>query len=257
MRWLVEVASLGKSDKESLFVEAESWQKALQAARAQRGESAPMSGFSIELLDEGCRAVDPMARLRYEVRRAPEDGPGAKSVPPRPSSHPPAAAASPGSKRSVPVAAARTVMMGSGPAAVEAVPAAPHAPPVHAPVAAAPVAAAQVAPAGADVAVNVPSQVIFKREQDATDALPMTYREYVYLVPPGTTEAAAETLLLTQLEMVRTSVDRVPSAKLVNLGVFDVSFQGRPPVPPLATLAWKDWRGPPVLSFPRRPQPHA
>ncbi len=84
MRWLVEVTSLGKSEKESLFVEAESWQKALQAARAQRGETAPMSGFSIELLDEGCRAVDPMSRLRYEVRKAPEDGPAdARRPPPR------------------------------------------------------------------------------------------------------------------------------------------------------------------------------
>src|SRR6516162_1520812 len=83
MRWVVEVSSLGSSEKESLHVEAESWQKALQAARSQRGESAPMSGFSIELLDDGCRAVDPMSRKRYEVRRAPED-----SI--RPSAPPPA-----------------------------------------------------------------------------------------------------------------------------------------------------------------------
>ncbi len=44
---------MGKGDKESLLVEAESWQKALQSARTQRGETAPMSGFSIELLDDG------------------------------------------------------------------------------------------------------------------------------------------------------------------------------------------------------------
>src|SRR5260370_10893037 len=72
MRWVVEVTSLGKTEKESLRVEAETWQKALQSARAQRGENGPMSGFSIELLDDGCRAVDPMSRVRYEVRRAPE-----------------------------------------------------------------------------------------------------------------------------------------------------------------------------------------
>src|SRR5580704_4359886 len=71
MRWLVDVTSLGKSDKESIVVESESWQKALQGARAQRGETAPMSGFSIELLDDGCRAIDPVARLRYEVHKAP------------------------------------------------------------------------------------------------------------------------------------------------------------------------------------------
>ena len=39
-----------------------------------------------------------------------------------------------------------------------------------------------------------------------------TYREYVYLVPPGTTEAAAETLLATQFELVR-SVARPAAAR--------------------------------------------
>src|SRR5277367_2326569 len=82
MRWLVEVTSLGKTEKDSLYVDADSWQKALQVARSLRGESEPLSGFSIELLDEGCRAVDPISRVSYEVHRAPDDG---RSVGPRPS----------------------------------------------------------------------------------------------------------------------------------------------------------------------------
>ena len=73
MRWLVEVSSLGKTDLQQFCVEAESWQRALQAARAQRGEEGPMSGFSIELLEEGYRAVDPLARVRFVVKRAPDD----------------------------------------------------------------------------------------------------------------------------------------------------------------------------------------
>jgi hypothetical protein len=266
MRWLVEVTALGKTDKESLYVEAESWQKALQAARSQRGDTAPMSGFSIELLDDGCRAVDPMSRLRYQVRKAPDDAPGAKSQPPRPASQPaapaaPAAPAQPASSTKKPVAAAvspgRTMLMGSGAAPQPPAPSAQPqvAPPVPviqpAPVAPSPPHAP--ASARADVAATVPSQIIFKREQDATEAMPLTYREYVYLVPPGTPEAAAETLLATQLELVKTSLERVPPGKLVNLGVFDVAFQGRPPVPPLATAQWKDWRGAPVFSFPRHP----
>ena len=44
----------------------------------------------------------------------------------------------------------------------------------------------------------------------------------------------------------------MPAGKLVNLAVFDMTFQGKPPVPPLATLTWKDWRGAPVVAFPRR-----
>src|SRR5580693_4511052 len=94
MRWLVEVTSLGRTEKDSLYVDAESWQKALQVARTLRGETEPMSGFSIELLDEGCRAVDPATRIAYEVHRAPED---ARPPTSRPSAVPPrpAAAAEP------------------------------------------------------------------------------------------------------------------------------------------------------------------
>jgi hypothetical protein len=240
MRWLVEVTALGKSEKQQVFVDAESWQKALQAARSQRGEAGPMSGFSIELLDEGCRAVDPMSRLRYEVRRAPDGA----SVPPPAVAHPPAAApaASAPSRPAPPAAkkapgAARTMMMGSSAGAAAVEPAAPHAPvavtPPHAPPAAGP-------------------QIIYKREQDPTETMPLTYREYVFLVPPGTSEAAAESLLLTQFEMVRASLGDRAGGKLVNLAVFDLLFKGKPPVPPLATLNWKDWRGGPVMAHPRR-----
>src|SRR6478609_8951427 len=75
MRWLVEVSSTSKTDLQKFCVEAESWQRALQAARAQRGEEGPMSGFSIELLEEGYRAVDPASRLRFVVKRAADDTP--------------------------------------------------------------------------------------------------------------------------------------------------------------------------------------
>jgi hypothetical protein len=293
MRWLVEVTSLGKSDKESLFLDADSWQKALQAARAQRGDSAPMSGFSIELLDDGCRAVDPVSRVRYDVHKAPDEAPGARSQPPRPASQAPAPAA-PAAPAAAP-APAHAPAQPHAPAAHPSAPRAPVVPSTRPQPAAGPqrtttsagMQAAHVAPAvvpqpphvmapaampvpvvmhappapaapRADVAATVPSQIIFKREQDPTDAMPLAYREYVYAVPPGTTEAMAETLLATQLELVRASLERLPPGKLVNMAVFDVVFQGKPPVPPLLTLAWKDWRGAPVVSHPRRapaPQP--
>jgi hypothetical protein len=279
MRWLVEVTSLGKTEKDSLYVDADSWQKALQVARSLRGESEPLSGFSIELLDEGCRAVDPVSRMSYEVHRAPEDGRSASTRPstappppvaPRPASpavaapqapQPPQALVSPQAvapkavapKAVVPsaeppprsrpsISAAATMMIGPKPAPVAAS-AAPVGPPVE-------TASAFAARA---VISNLPSQVVFKREQDATEALPLTYREYVYVVPPGSTEAAATTLVHSQFDLVRASLDRMPAGKLVNLAVFDMTFQGKPPVPPLATLVWKDWRGSALVSFPRQP----
>ena len=242
MRWLVEVTALGKSEKQQVFVDAESWQKALQAARSQRGDAGPMSGFSIELLDEGCRAVDPMSRLRYEVRRAPDGGAAPSAPPPAPhaGSQPPPrpapsapASTAPSPPKKAPPVAPRTVMMGSGAIATAVEPA----------------TAAPVPVAGPGGSANV----LYKREQDATESMPLTYREYVFLVPAGTSEAVAETLLEAHFETVREALERVPPGKLVNLAVFDLVFKGKPPVPPLATLNWKDWKGAPVVAFPRRP----
>src|SRR5260370_23485736 len=87
MRWFVEISPLGQKAGPSttLCVEAPQWQPALQKARACRGDNGALSNFSIELLDDGYRAIDPMTRLRYIVRRAPDDAPlanGAASVPP-------------------------------------------------------------------------------------------------------------------------------------------------------------------------------
>ena len=73
MRWLVEVTSIGKSDTQSFCVESDSWQKALQGVMTERGGTGSLSSFSIELLEDGYRAVDPQARMRYVVKRAPDD----------------------------------------------------------------------------------------------------------------------------------------------------------------------------------------
>jgi hypothetical protein len=196
MRWLVEVTPLGNSaETESVQVEADTWHAALVTVRAARGEAAGLSGFSIELLDNGCRAVDPASHQRYRVTTLADS-----------------------------VAAAAT---GAAHGVVTSQP-----------------------PPAADATV-VTSQIIFKREQDRTPSQPLTYREYVYLVPHGTTNVAAERLLQAQLALVRTSLAPMPLGKLVNLAAFDIHFKGRPPVAPLATLTWKDWHGTAVVSFPR------
>ncbi|HEX9298134.1 MAG TPA: GAF domain-containing protein [Polyangiaceae bacterium] len=76
MRWFVEVASIGQAEaSEQWVVEAAQWQPALQAARSLRGEASEMSGFSVELLEDGFRAIDPATFVRYIVRRAPDGTP--------------------------------------------------------------------------------------------------------------------------------------------------------------------------------------
>jgi hypothetical protein len=75
MRWFVQISPMGgqAGDEATLTVEAPQWQPALQKARAIRGHDGALSNFSIELLDDGYRAIDPTTRLRYVVRRAPDD----------------------------------------------------------------------------------------------------------------------------------------------------------------------------------------
>ena len=59
MRWFVEVAEGSHAAAERLVVEAAHWQPALKAARSLRGELGETSGFSVELLEDGFRAIDP------------------------------------------------------------------------------------------------------------------------------------------------------------------------------------------------------
>ena len=270
MRFFVEVTPIGKAEMQSYCVEAESWQKALQAARMMRNDAGPISGFSIELAEEGCRAVDPMARLRYVVRKAPANAPLTPGAPAQILSVPPAAGAAPSvapASAGHAVASAkpgsRTVQYASTGAA--AVAAAPVVAPVAKP---APVVVAPAPPASGpkpipDEAKTMPSlppdeeeglHVIYRREQEPTPTSPLHYREDVFAVAPGTSEADAERILRAQLQIIQDALKAKRSAKYVNLAVFDQVFEGRPPVPPLVTLSWKDWKGPePVLTYPRRP----
>jgi hypothetical protein len=263
MRWVVEVSSIGKTDLQKFCVEAESWQRALQAARAQRGEEGPMSGFSIELLDEGYRAVDPLARVRFVVKRAPDDmpitppltkdaasakpasiapaaptsSPATKSSPPRPGADKSPSAPPSTAPTTKPTTAAS--LMGAGPA-TSAAPAAP--------------AAASTSPAAVGSAVPglPPMKLLSSREQNPTESSPLTYREYSFAVPTGTNEATCVEVLRAQLKLVDAHLANAKMGKLVNLAVFDVEFTGKPPSPPIATLSWKDWKGEPVIGYPRR-----
>jgi hypothetical protein len=284
MRWLVEVSALGKTDQQKFCVEAESWQRALQAARAERGEDGPMSGFSIELLEEGYRAVDPLARVRFVVKRAPDDmpvtpsskakdggaKPAAKGVPPTPpsSAEPPTqkqipptpSSASAAAKKQNDVAAkakpaeassdakataqvppaqkkGQTMTFGSEGASTEkAVTAERAAPP----------------PIGSSIPGLPPVKLVASREQDPNDSSPLTYREYAFAVAEGTSEEVAADVLRAQLRLVEAHIATAKMGKLVNLAVFDVEFTGKPPRPPVATLTWKDWKGDPVVAFPKQ-----
>src|SRR5882724_3292475 len=392
MRWFVEVSRVGENSSDERYcVEAKQWQAALQEARKLRGDSGPLSKFSIELLDDGYRAVDPKQKLRFVVAKAPQDAelttevtsrpeaphlngqaatapslttvaaaaaPVAEVTAPAPASGPapapvvgPAPAAAPEPIALAPIAAPAPI---AGP--VTAIPPTPvtgvmpapastrsgkkragsnagavtpglmdHAEPyagvpssalspaaptsgMHvvsptavsaAPTAAAPATAKSASafpprpggavrspsvkpPGGITVPVDVipaapavpqglgppvaslqnftqpsaaidmppPSSVLRKRQEEPTTESPITYREVAYVVDPSTSRGSVEALLWASFkDLSRELADR-PGQKFVQLAVFDHKFTQRPERAPLGTLAWKDWRGNPVLTFP-------
>ena len=392
MRWFVEVSRVGEnSSDEKYCVEAKQWQAALQEARKLRGDSGPLSKFSIELLDDGYRAVDPKLKLRFVVAKAPHDAelstesaavPHLNGVAPAASVAPPAVttpsvaapapivAPTPSVVASAPVVAPTPSVVASAPVvaptpsvvaaapvvaptpsvvapspvvvpvpveappvvvapapvvapaavvpAVHAEPYAgvpssdlsPHAPaPASAVVAAVPAAAPAAAapltskssgsafpprpgasvrapsakpPAGITVPVDKipaapalpqglgppvglpqnftqpsaaidmppPSSLLRKRQEEPTPESPITYREVAYVVEPGVSRGSVEALLWASFrDLSRELADRA-GQKFVQLAVFDHKFDKKPERAPLGTLAWKDWRGNPVLTFP-------
>jgi GAF domain len=312
MRWFVDVSRIGEDAKANRYcVEAKQWQAALQEARKLRGDAGPLSKFSIELMEEGYRAVDPAMRMRYLVAKAPNDSPlsgasngGGRASAARPAHEAPKTEAPKTAHMSGPPvsAPAHSPTASSAPATSAASKPAPSAAPSVAPRPSAPKptspapSAASDAPVVSGVAVksahegvgspvapaappqerklstgSMPStrptqpslearrppdfQLIRKREEEPRPQAPITYREYAYAVKPGTEARAAELLLWARFNEITAAIKDRPAGKFVQLAVFDHLFEKKPTKPPIATLAWKDWRGDPIVQFPQGAPP--
>lgn len=106
-----------------------------------------------------------------------------------------------------------------------------------------------LAPEGPPPAVP-PFELVRQRAEEPRADSPITYREFAYAVEPGRTRDEIEALLRDRYRATRAGIEDRPPGKFVQLAVFDHVFKRRPERPPLATFAWKDWRGEPVLAFP-------
>ncbi|HEY3592927.1 MAG TPA: hypothetical protein VGL13_03605, partial [Polyangiaceae bacterium] len=260
MRWFVEVAEGSHDAVERWVVEAAHWQPALKEARSLRGEAGETSGFSVELLEDGFRAIDPSTLVRYVMRRAPEETPLSK---PKPAASNGAAGHAPLEESLSPTTDERTpvvaldrkasppivdrptpVMMPVQAAALtraleQAVPLKVPAAPIPAITHSKP-SSIVPPPKGSE---PLPSaELLYEREEDASAASPITYRESAWLVPEGTSFEAAARLLMGTFEGMRAALAGVKAGKLVNMAVFDHRFEGKPLRPPVVTLSWKDWQ---------------
>jgi GAF domain-containing protein len=277
MRWYVEVSRIGEGGEKTRYtIEAKQWQAALQEARKRRGDEGPLSKFSIELSDDGYRAVDPALRVRYVVNKAPADAPlggdngaAVASAPPSTVTAPPPTVSAPPPTASSPPPASNVPVPAEAPVAARAVPVRPVDARIRVPDDVVPPApplpdaslasAAVTAPAASRFQATVRSaqgarlpdfQVLRKREEEPTPQSPIVYRELAYAVPPGTDKLGAEMLLWVRFKDVCSTIEGRSEAKFVQLAVFDHVFERRPQRPPIATLVWKDWRGDPVVQYP-------
>jgi hypothetical protein len=91
--------------------------------------------------------------------------------------------------------------------------------------------------------------LVRKREEEPRPDAPITYREYAYAVDPSTDRKAAEVLLWQRFRELAQQIAGRPKGKFIQLAVFDHVFEKRPLRAPIASLAWKDWRGDPVVQF--------
>jgi hypothetical protein len=273
MHWLVEVSRVGEeAASERYCIDARRWQSALQEARRLRGDAGALPKLTIELLDHGYRAVDPVLKVRYVVTEAPPDMPLTEGAQVVMSTRPPAAVEMlPQTTSAVPPPVAAASPVTAPPAAAAAFPTASP-PPVTAPppaAAAPPTAAPPPVTAPPPVAVAppvtapppapatsvprepkavIPAQVIRLRDEQP-EGDPIAYREVALAVRPGSTQGEVEGLLLSRLQEAQ-AVMPSRAKRYVQIAVFDHVFVKRPVRPPLATLMWKEWRGDPVLSFP-------
>jgi hypothetical protein len=216
MHWLVEVSRVGEeSASERYCIEARRWQSALQEARRLRGDAGALPKLTIELLDHGYRAVDPVLKVRYIVTEAPPDMPLTEGAQVVMSTRPPPAVAG---------AEAQVAALSAPPAA----------------------AASSLPPR--NPGSIIPAQVIRQRDEQP-EGDPIAYREIALAVRSGATQAEVEALLQARLDEAKAAMP-AEAKRYVQIAVFDHMFVKRPVRPPLATLMWKEWRGDPVLSFP-------
>ena len=95
-----------------------------------------------------------------------------------------------------------------------------------------------------------PASVLRRRQEEPTPESPITYREVAYVVEPGVSRGSVEALLWASFRDISRELADRDGQKFVQLAIFDHKFDRRPERAPLGTLAWKDWRGNPVVTFP-------
>ena len=93
-------------------------------------------------------------------------------------------------------------------------------------------------------------EALFIRDEEPTEANPLTYRERAYLIPKGMTVSEAEAALRFTLADLQRQLTQAAPGQFINLAAFDHRWIDQPKRPPLVVLEWRDWRGEPAVDYP-------
>ncbi len=225
--WKVEISRLGASDPLFLgTVEASTWPAALQAGRAQLGESGGVpAGASCNVKPNGTVTIqDARERRRYQILPAEEPS------------------APPGTKR--PIASVPEI---PAPAPVSA----PMPPQVPVPSSVAASRARTPRPS-APPPDTVESKLILLAARDETPnaSSPIHFRERMYAVPVPLEPGTGEKLGTKLLRRVQQELEKVRGPKFVRIELFDHIWKSAPERAAVVRLEWKDWNTSIEIEFP-------
>jgi hypothetical protein len=112
--------------------------------------------------------------------------------------------------------------------------------------------ASQTVPASISTPARAPIklELLLERNEDPTPSNPLSYRECAYLLPKGTTVSEAEAALRWRLAELQRALEATPRGRLINLAVFDHTWNDAPERPPVIVLQWRDWRDEIVVDYP-------
>ena len=218
--WKVEIRRLGASDP--LFsgcVQAVTWPAALQAARAEIGESGGVpAGASCNVNPKGTVTIqDARERRRYQI--LPTEAPAAPSLAP------------------IGTAASHSESPQSAPG--------PAAEPVRERTSSTP---RPTSPPPATVENKL--ILLASRDEKPTSSSPIHFRERMYAVPVPLQAGTGEKLATKLLRRVQEEIGKEKGAKFVRIELFDHIWKRAPDHAPVVRIEWKDWNEGIEIEFP-------
>lgn len=237
--WKVEISRLGASDPLFLgTVQAPTWPAALQAGRAEIGESGGVpAGASCNVNPNGTVTIqDARQRRRYQLvpHREPSAPPGTKKPVPSAPRMPSALMAAPAPAPPI----ART-----GPTPQSTPPPTPDA------VTQRRSSAPKPSSPPPDTIENK-LVLLASRDEKPTSASPIHFRERMYAVPVSLQPGTGEQLATKLLRRAQEELDQERGAKYIRIELFDHVWKRAPNCPPVVRIEWKDWSKSIEIDFP-------